>query len=304
MKMTEWLQSIVGLVLAPLMVGVIQRVKAWMGGRKGQPLLQCYYELWKLAQKGGVYSRASTWILRLGTVAVAGVLMMATLMVPVGGTRGVISFPGDVAAFVLLLGLARVLTVLGGLDTGSSFEGMGASREMLLGVLSEPVILLTFAVLVRWTAHASLAEVCKATRGAAWSSEWPVAVLLFAAVWVLLLMEAGRVPVDDPATHLELTMIHEVIVLDHSGPELALMQYAHALKMWVWSVICVNMVVPGFGAWWKDLVCGVGGVFGVAMGVGVIESSMARWRLNKLPHLGAGGLALVLLAFLIDMWRG
>lgn len=299
-----WIHAVIGLAAAPLLGGIIVRIKARMGGRQGQPLLQPYYELVKLVQKGAVYSTTSTWMLRTAPAVIVAVMVLAVLMMPLGGTRGVIAFSGDVVVFVLLLGLARVLTVLSALDTGSSFEGMGASREMLLGVMSEPALLIALAVLARQTEHCTLAEMCAVARGGAWTAQWPVLVLICAVIGVLLVIETARVPVDDPATHLELTMIHEVMILDHSGPDLALMQYAHALKMWVWGVLCVNMIMPGWGAWWHDTLGGVGGVFAVTCVVGLVESSMARWRMNKLPQLAAGAAALALLALLIDLWQG
>lgn len=303
MMWRAWIHAVVGLAAAPLLGGIIVRIKARMAGRQGQPLLQAYYELWKLLQKGVVYSATSTWVLRAAPAMIVGAMMVAVLMLPFGGMRGVIAFDGDVVVFVMLLGLARVLTALSALDTGSSFEGMGASREMLLGVISEPALFIALGVMTRQTEHCRLAEICAVARSGAWAGQWPVLALVLAVMSVLMVIETARVPVDDPATHLELTMIHEVMVLDHSGPELGLMQYAHALKMWVWGVLCVNMVMPAWGGWWQDTLAGLAGIVVVACGIGLVESSMARWRMTKLPQLAAGAAALGLLALLIDLWR-
>jgi len=298
-----WADAVLGLALAPLLGGIIVRIKARVAGRKGAPLWQPYVELVKLMQKGVVYSTTSTWMLRMAPAGIVAGVGVAVLMMPFGGVRGVISFEGDVVVFVLVLGVARVLTVLSALDTGSSFEGMGASREMMLGVMSEPALLIALAVVARQTERCTLAEICAVAQGGAWAAQWPVLALVCAVMGVMMIIETARVPVDDPATHLELTMIHEVMVLDHSGPDLALMQYAHALKMWVWGVLCVNMIMPKWSAWWMQTLAGVGGVVALTCVIGLVESSMARWRMNKLPQLAAGAGAVALLALIIEMWR-
>ncbi len=294
---------VLALALAPLLGGVISRVKARIAGRVGPPLLQPYYELAKLLLKGVVYSHTSTWIFRAAPLISVAAVGGAVLLMPVGSGRGVVSFGGDVIVFVYLMGLARMLTVLAALDTGSSFEGMGASREMLLAALSEPALLVALAVVARHTPESSLAQLCAMARGAAWTAQWPAVALVCAVLCVIMLAETARVPVDDPATHLELTMIHEVMVLDHSGPDLALMSYAHALKLWVLSALCINMIVPAGGVAWRGALAAWAGIFVLAGAIGMVESCMARWRLVKLPQLLAGAGALALLALIFDLWR-
>ncbi|MBI3987817.1 MAG: NADH-quinone oxidoreductase subunit H, partial [Lentisphaerae bacterium] len=197
------------LVLAPLLAGVINRTKALFAGRRGQPLLQLYRDLFKLLRKGAVYSRTTTWIFRAGPVVGLAAVLTTLLVVPFAGKPAVLAFPGDLVLFAGLLGLMRFVTVLAALDTGSSFEGMGASREVQFSALAEPALFLGLATLARQTGSFSLSDLFMT--GHAMPPEfWLVA----AAFLVIFLCENARIPFDDPNTHLELTMIHEVMVLD------------------------------------------------------------------------------------------
>ena len=163
---------------------------------------------------------------------------------PYAGHGALVSFPADFVLLAYLLALGRFFTVSAALDTGSSFEGMGASREVLFAALAEPTLLLGFLALARQTGQLSLASILGTASPLA-----PEVLLVAAALVVVLLCETGRVPFDDPTTHLELTMIHEVMVLDHGGPDLALMQYAASLRLWLWSALVVGLLAP-FGLPW------------------------------------------------------
>jgi formate hydrogenlyase subunit 4 len=195
----------------------------------------------------------------------------------------------------------RFFTVLAALDTGSSFEGMGASREVFFSALAEPALLVALATLARQTGSLSLSTILSQVSGGHWLQAGPVMALVLTALMVVLLAENSRIPVDDPNTHLELTMIHEVMVLDHGGPDFAFILYGAALKLWVLSALVVGMIAPDTGTLWLNLVISVGGMFLVAVIVGVVESTMARLRLLIVPQLLVGAGALAAMAFLLGL---
>ena len=222
-------------------------------------------------------------------------------MAPLGGVPALLAFPGDLVLLAYLLGLMRFFTVLAALDTGSAFEGMGASREVLFSALAEPALLLGLAAVARITGVTSLSQMFPALSVEIWSHSGPALVLIFAAFLIVLLAENARIPVDDPNTHLELTMIHEVMVLDHGGPDFAFIEYGGALKLWVLGTFLVNLVMPvRLASPALDVLASFAAMLVLAVVVGGIESSMARLRLVRVPHLLIGatvssGLALVLI---------
>ena len=283
------------LVIAPALSGVVVRTKSAFAGRRGAPVGQLYRDLFKLVRKGTVYSTTTTWIFRAAPVVVLASLTAASLLLPLDGQASPVQFSGDLIAFAGLLALGRFALVLAGLDTGSSFEGMGASREVTVASFAEPVLFLGFLGLVLATRRLTLSAMLGPALAAAWPHQTASLALVALAFFVLLLAENSRVPVDDPATHLELTMIHEVIVLDHSGPDLAVILYASSLKLALFAALIVEVAVPrdGLGLGWS-LAAFAGGLLVVALAVGVVESVMARLRLNRVPQLivGAGALAL------------
>ncbi len=292
-----------GLVLAPLLPGVINRVKALFGGRKGKPLLQLYFDLAKLVRKGAVYSTTSTWVFKAGPVVGLAALILALAFLPFAGMDALCSFPGDVFLFAYLLGLARFCTMLAALDTGSSFEGMGAAREALFSALAEPALVLAFLVFISRSGSLTLSAMLKSPANMDWALHGPSLLLIAAALFLVLLAENCRIPFDDPNTHLELTMIHEVMVLDHSGPDLAFILYGASLKLWIFAALLVNAVAPwGVSSDWLDGLAGLACVFLVAVAVGVMESIMARYRLPQVPKALTVAGALALLALVLT-WR-
>ena len=238
-------QPLLALILAPLMLGIINRVKAFFAGRTGPVILQPYHDLAKLLGKGAVYSQTTTPVFRLAPIVGLAAVIVALALLPVGGVRAVLAFPGDLVLLAYLLGLMRFLTVIAALDTGSSFEGMGASREVQFSALAEPVLMLAMAALARRTGSISLSEIYPAVTIDAWIQAGPALAMVSAALLVVFLVENARIPVDDPNTHLELTMIHEVMVLDYSGPDFAFILYAAALKLWVLGSLLVGLCMPG-----------------------------------------------------------
>lgn len=283
------------LVLSPLLLGVVNRVKAMVAGRKGPPLLQLYYDLIKLVRKGVVYSRTTTLLFRLGPVVGLVAVLLALGFVPMLGIAAPVSFGGDLIVMAYLLGLARFFTVLAALDTGSAFEGMGASREVQFSLLAEPALFMAMLAVARLTGYWSLSEMASGLSGLDGSVGVTMG-LVGITLFLVLLAENCRIPVDDPNTHLELTMIHEVMVLDHSGPELGLILYGASLKLWLFASLLVSLLIPLPGdAWYVQGAVWLAGVFALAVGVGLVESGMARLRLIHVPRLlvGAGVLSLV-----------
>ena len=291
---------ILALLLAPLLFGFINKTKAFFAGRQGQPFLQLYYDLWKLLQKGAVYSRTTTWLFRTGPVVGLACVIITVAIVPFGGVAGLLGFPCDLILLAYLLGLMRFFTVLAALDTGSSFEGMGASREVQYAALAEPALLLGLAAIARLSGSLSLSGMFPALSMAVYAHAGPVILLTAAAFLIVFLTENSRIPVDDPNTHLELTMIHEAMVLDHSGPDFAFILYGASLKLWVLGSLLVSTLAPirtGFAA--LDILSALACLFLLAVVVGVLESSIARVRLLRVPHLLAAAVVLSGLAFIL-----
>lgn len=297
------LPPFLGLLLAPLFLGVVNRTKALFGGRHGQPLLQGYYDLQKLLRKGTVLSRTTSWIFRAGPVAALSCALVALLLIPFGATTALVAFPGDFILLGGLLALVRFATVLAALDTGSSFEGMGASRELQFGGLCEPVFYLVLAVFVQRTGLYSLSGIYGALPQAISTVGGPALALAGMSLFAVFLAENARIPFDDPATHLELTMIHEVMVLDHSGPDFAFISYGAALKHWIAGVLLAGLAVAPLrtGIGLVDAGAVLAAMFALAVLVGAVESAMARLRLLRAPQLLAGAGALSALALLIGL---
>ncbi|MFQ3619655.1 MAG: NADH-quinone oxidoreductase subunit H [Spirochaetales bacterium] len=272
------------LLLAPLLFGIIGKTKALVAGRKGAPFLQPYWDIMKLIQKGAVYSKTTSLIFRISPVLGFAATLTCFLLLPIPGYRALLSFPGDFLALVLLLGVARFSMVLAALDTGSSFEGMGASREVFYSFLAEPTLLLTFLVLLFSRSGSSLAEVLTFTSYQEPGS-WVTLALVSLSIFIVLLAENARIPFDDPNTHLELTMIHEVMVLDTSGPDFAFVTYTAALKLWIFGTVWLGITFPfSRGLPWLDLSLYLLGMVLFAFLIGIIESILARVRLLHTSH--------------------
>jgi len=280
------LRYALAVALAPLLAGVTVRTKAFFAGRTGAPLLQGYFDLAKLLRKGAVYSRTTSWTFRAGPVVALVAVAGALALVPMGGGPALAAFPGDFLLLAYLLALARFLTVGAALDTGSAFEGMGASREAQFSALAEPGLVLCFLALARNAGELTLTAGLGALSVATWRSHAAALALTAAALFIVFLAENARIPVDDPTTHLELTMIHEVMVLDHGGPDLALVEAAAWLKLWVLGALVVGVALPvRSGAAPLDGAAFAAGMLALAVAVGVVESMMARLRLLRVPQL-------------------
>lgn len=301
MNSSALINILLALLLSPFLFGMINRAKAFFAGRQGVPVLQLYYDLGKLFQKGAVYSHTTTWIFCAGPIVGLTSLLLAMTLVPYGGASALFGFNGDVIFLIYLLGLLRFFTVLAALDTGSSFEGMGASREVQFALLAEPTLFLGLMVLARQTGEISLSGIYPQLTFETWKIAGPIFALVAGAILIVFLAENSRIPIDDPNTHLELTMIHEAMILDHGGVDLGLILYGVALKFWILGALLVGLVLPvRTGNVWLDTGIFVGGMVLLGIVVGVIESVMARVRLLKVPHLLAAALSLSVLALIFQ----
>lgn len=269
----------------PLLVGVINKTKAWVGGRRGPPLLQLYYDVIKLLRKDFIVSTTTTWVFLAGPVVAMSAAMVAAALLPLGGRPAMLSFTGDMIFFVYVFGLARFFVATAALDTGSAFEGMGAAREVTFSALAEPALFFGLLGLARISGSLSLSHMLDLGASHAWQKASASIVLIIVSWFIVLLAENARVPVDDPNTHLELTMIHEVMVLDHAGPAFGLILYGAALKLIVFTALLVNILIPLSGNALFDLLSFAAGIGIVGVGIGLVESSMARLRLVRIPQL-------------------
>ncbi len=291
------LRLVVWLLLAPLLPGIINKVKAWVAGRRGPPVLQLYYDLAKLWRKGVVLSTAVSPGHIAGPAIAWVALVGAALLLPSGTAGAPLAFRGDALLFVYLLALARFCMASAALDTGSAFEGMGAAREVSYAVLAEAAIITALLALAVQTNSVSLTTMLAPSAGTG-------AALLAAGLFAVLLAENCRVPFDDPNTHLELTMIHEVMVLDHSGPPLAAILHGAALKLLLFSVLLAEAVLPiGILPPLAATVALAGSVLVITVGVGFVESLLARLAFRRVPLLLTTAFLLCLFALLVA-WKG
>jgi len=288
--------------LPPLLLGIVNKTKAAFGGRNGPPLLQPYYDLVKLLRKGMVISSATTGMFLAGPVVTLVATLAAALLVPLGHHRAVIAFPGDMILFAYLLALGRFFTASAALDTGSPFEGMGAAREVTFAWLAEPVLFLGFVALARMSGSYSLSGML-ADPTAPPIQNVGAMVLVVAGWFIVLLAENCRIPFDDPNTHLELTMIHEVMVLDHSGPALGVILYGASVKLLVFTALVLGVALPFTANAWTDWLAFVAGATTTAVLLGVVESTMARLRLLHVPKLLVSGSLLTAFAIVFLLHR-
>ncbi len=274
------------LVLPPLLLGVITKTKAAFTGRVGAPFLQPFYDIVKLLRKGSVLSRTTTWVFQAGPVVGLATALLAALLIPIGGHEAPVSFDGDLVLFVYLFGLGRFFTVSAALDTGSAFEGMGGAREATFSCLAEPALFLGLLVLVRASGSLSLTGMLGPSLAASWPQAAASLVAVVVSLLIVLLAENSRIPFDDPNTHLELTMIHEVMVLDHGGPAFGIILYGAAIKLFVMGAVMVRIALPYDGPGpWSGRAIFVGGMLLLAVVIGIVESVMARLRLLQVPSL-------------------
>lgn len=294
----DWVIRFLGwVIIAPLLPGIINKVKAWVAGRQGPPVLQLYYDLIRLWQKGVVLSTVASPAFVVAPAVSWIAVVGAALLMPFGPVGAGLSFRGDVILWVYLLALARFCTVWAAMETGSAFEGMGVVREVSYAVLAEAAMISAMLSLSVQTESVSLVVMLSPAASAGTG-------LLAAGLFIVLLAENCRVPFDDPNTHLELTMVHEVMVLDHSGPPLATILHGASMKLLLFAVLLTATVVPlGSLAPLSASFALAGGVLFVTLGVGFVEAFAARFAFRRVPLLLTMAILLCLFSLLM-VWKG
>jgi formate hydrogenlyase subunit 4 len=296
--------NVLALLVMPILIaGTINRVKARWAGRIGPPVLQLAFDVWRLLRKTAVYSNVTTPVFRAAPAVVLVTAIVSACIVPLAGTESLVAFPFDFVWFAYVWSLGRVALVLGALDTGSSFEGMGASREATFAALLEPVLFLVAGALCLHANVRSLEEaLVPRLDGPSAALMWLSAI---GALMIIIQVEAARMPVDDPTTHLELTMVHEVMILDHSGPDLALLQLGAAIKLYVAIAVTAMLLNPLAGhASVAAVAAHVGICFAIAVVLGLVESLTARLKLRVVPQYIVVGLVAASIALLAMLGRG
>ena len=286
------LQTILLLLLAPLVSGCIRNWKAKLQNRRGAPVWQMYSDLAKFFRKDMVISEHASWIFSFAPYVVFVSALVAGLLVPMVTAQAPLSLFGDVLALVGLLALGRFFLALGGLDPGSAFGGMGSSREMTIAAVAEPAMMLAIFTVAITAGSTDLSHIIQAAQSPNWKLLNPTHVMAFAALFIVLLAETGRIPVDNPATHLELTMIHEAMLLEYSGRYLALMEWGSSIKQLVLMTVLANVFFPvGIATTGTAAALGIGALayagklILLAGAVVVVETTNAKLRLFRVPDL-------------------
>lgn len=296
-------QTLLLVLLAPLLSGLIKNWKAKLQNRRGAPVWQPYFDLIKFFRKDMVISEHASWLFHATPHIVLGTALLAGLMMPLITVQAPLGMFGGALALVGVLALGRFFLALGGLDCASAFGGMGSSREMTISAVAEPALILAVFTVAITAGSTSLGQIAAVGQSAAWKFLDPSHVLAFAALFIVLLAETGRIPVDNPATHLELTMIHEAMILEYSGRYLALVEMGAAIKQLVLMALLVNLSFPaGLATTATPAALGLGMLWFVikllalAGAVTLVEFTNAKLRLFRVPDLLSAAFILATMA--------
>ncbi|MFZ3173106.1 MAG: NADH-quinone oxidoreductase subunit H [Carboxydocellales bacterium] len=302
---TAVLQILLLLLAAPLVNGVIKKVKARWQCRRGPGILQMYYDLWKYLRKDEVVSEHASWLYRCYPWVTFAAILTAGLLIPLVTTRLPLGFGGDLLVVIGLFALIRFFTALAGLEAASAFGGMGSSREMALSTVIEPAMMLGFFVIALEAQSTNLGQIVESLAKAGLGAISPAYLLTFIALMVVVVAETGRVPLDNPDTHLELTMVHEGMLLEYSGRSLGLMFWGAAIKQLLVLSLLANIFFPwGVPATWAPLEILVAlpvfllKVLALGAMLACIETAFAKMRLFKVPELLGASLMLSLMALI------
>ncbi|GAB4536569.1 MAG: NADH-quinone oxidoreductase subunit H [Thermodesulfovibrionia bacterium] len=303
----EYLQFLIIIIFSPLVNGVIKKLKANMQGRRGPGIMQPYYDLIRLFKKEMVVSNVTSWVFRVAPYVVFSSALAASMIVPVVSTKVGFSYMADVIALIYILGLGIFFIALAGLDAGTAFGGEGSSREMTVAVLVEPMIMLTIFTAAISAGSTNLVKIA-GLQGAIYT---PSHVLALFAFIVAIIAETGRIPVDNPDTHLELTMIHEGMLLEYSGRYLGLMEWAHYIKQMLLFTLAIDIFFPAgiattleAGAIIISSVIYALKILFMCFLMALIESTRAKLRFFQLPSLLGSAFVLALLSLLIYVMMG
>ena len=304
--LTALLQTLMLLLLAPLVSGVIKNRKAKLQNRRGPRPWQIYFDIAKFLHKDMVISEHASWVFCFAPYVVFLTALLTGLMVPMVHTPAPLRLFGDMLALVGLLALGRFFLALGGLDPASAFGGMGSSREMTISAIAEPAMMLAVFTVAITAGSTDLSQMVLSTQSATGKLLNPAHVLAFAALFIVLLAETGRIPVDNPATHLELTMIHEAMLLEYSGRYLAFMEWGASIKQLVLMTLLANVFFPvglaepgaGAAAVGISLIAYLAKLLALGAAVVVVETTNAKMRLFRVPDLLSAAFVLATLALL------
>jgi formate hydrogenlyase subunit 4 len=303
----EHLQFLIIVIFSPLLNGIIKKLKASMQGRTGPGIFQPYFDLIRLFKKDMVVSVVASWIFKATPYILMMSVIAASMIVPVITTKSPFGMIGDVIALIYILALGRFFMALAGLDTGTAFGGEGSSREMTVAILVEPMMMLSIFTAAVSAGSTNIARIAE-TQNMLYS---PSHILALSAFIVAVIAETGRIPVDNPDTHLELTMIHEGMLLEYSGRYLALMEWAHYMKQMLLFTITADLFFPVGITHTTDLygLAVSSGMYAVKMlflaaAMALIESSRAKMRFFQLPSLLGGAFVLALLSLVIHIMMG
>ena len=278
--MTILFLNILILLIAPFfIIGIIKKTKAFWAGRKGVSIMQPLWDFIRLMKKGEVVSETTSWVFRYTPVIALASILFAAMFVPLITGKAIINIPFAFVIFSYVLGLGKFFSLLSALDTGSSFEGMGASREACFSTIVEPAFFITLASVAALSQNYSF-ESLKLILKNAGGYGYIIIALAVVTLFIMLLIECCRVPVDDPTTHLELTMIHEVMILDNSGIDLGLITWSAAIKMFIFEALIANLLIPLSWAWWILIPAFLVIICILSVIIGTVESSMARFRMT------------------------
>jgi len=298
-------QTALLLALAPLITGCIRNWKARLQNRRGPRVWQPYFDLIKFLRKDMVISEHASWVFSAAPYVVFITALVAGLMVPLVTVSAPLSLFGGVLAVVGLLALGRFFLALGGLDPASAFGGMGSSREMTIAAIAEPALMLAVFTVAITVGSTDFSHMVATAQQSGWDMLNPTHLMAFAALFIVLLAETGRVPIDNPSTHLELTMIHEAMLLEYSGRYLALMEWGASIKQLVLMAILVNIFLPvGLAADGSAVALGLGvaffllKIFVLSAAVVLVETVNAKMRLFRVPDLLSAAFVLATMALL------
>jgi len=271
--------SLILIILASLFFsGIIIRTKSIASGRKGPGIFQPLKDIIRLFKKGSVYSKTTSFIFQIAPSIYFASIIMAIIVIPLGEYKGIVSFEGDFVFFAYILGVGKFFSIISALDTGSSFEGMGASREALFSMFAEPAFFILMGSFALLTGHTSFQEIFASLHFGSYIS-YILGVLATVVLVMITMVENSRMPFDDPKTHLELTMVHEVMILDNSGFDLGLILYGTSLKFAMYGALIANLFMGSFPLYITiPLFFGMQMLFAIA--VGLLESFTARFRMN------------------------
>lgn len=290
------------ILIPPLIIGIINRVKALWAGKFGQSILQPFYDIIKLFKKETIRSSSGSFISQLAISIQLISVVLAVLLIPFGKFSSIISFNGDFFFFIGLLGLSTISQIIIAMESGGAFQGMGASREINFSIFVEPALLIIFGSMIFYTKNYSLNKMFMHFSFSSLEKTM-IGLLLGISFFLIILIEGKRIPIDDPSTHLELTMIHEAMILDLSGKDLLIVMYSGYLKIFIFASLVANIFILSFFSKVLSIFLYLGIIFFISILIGLIESLFPRVRMSHVPDfmLLVLSLSIIIIAVMFTM---